>query len=80
MKYISGWEKKKSRTEAEDKLKKIVAKSKKVTNFFHISEPKTNIVEMTCNNATALCPSSSDCIAEPEPNIKIVSSKPNLQA
>ena len=31
------------------------------------------------SNASALCSSSSDCIAEPEPNIKIVSSEPNLQ-
>ena len=78
-KHKSGWEKEKSRREAEDKLKKVVAKSKKVTDFFHISEPKSNIVETTSGNATALCSSSSDCIAEPEPNIKIVSSEPNLQ-
>ena len=78
-KYKSGWEKEKSRREAEDKLKKVVAKYKKVTEFFHISEPKSNIVETTSSNATALCSSSNDCIAEPEPNIKIVSSEPNLQ-
>ena len=78
-KYKSGWEKEKSRREAEDKLKKVVAKSKKVTEFFHISEPKSNIVETTSSNATALCSSSNDCIAEPEPNIKIVLSEPNLQ-
>ena len=30
-KYKSGWENEKSRREAEDKLKKVVAKSKKVT-------------------------------------------------
>ena len=48
-----------------------------MTDFFHISEPKSNIVETTSSNATALYLSSSDCIAEP--NIKIVSSKPNLQ-
>ena len=50
-----------------------------MTDFFHISEPKSNIVETTSSNATALCSSSSDCIAEPEPNTKIVSSEPNLQ-
>ena len=50
-----------------------------MTNFFHISEPKSNIVETTSSNATALCSSSSDCIAEPQPNITIVSSEPNLQ-
>ena len=53
-KYKSGWEKEKSRREAEDKLKNVVAKSKKVTDFFHISEPKSNIVETTSSNATAL--------------------------
>ena len=63
-KYKSGWEKEKSRRKAEDKLKKVVAK--KVTDFFHISEPKSNIVETTSSNATALCSSSSDCIAEPK--------------
>ena len=78
-KYKSGWEKEKSRRESEDKLKKVVAKSKKITDFFHISEPKSNIVETTSSNATALWSSSSDCIAEPEPNINIVSSEPNLQ-
>ena len=51
-----------------------------MTDFFHISEPKSNVVETSSSNATALCSSSSDCIAEPEPNIKIVSSKPNLQS
>ena len=75
-KYKSGWEKVKSRRESEDKLKKVVAKSKKLTDFFHISKPKSNIVETTSSNATALCSSSSDCIAEPEPNTKIVSSEP----
>ena len=70
-KYKSGWEKENCRREAEDKLKKVVAKSKKVTDFFHINE--SNIVETTSSNATALCSSSSDCIAEPEPNIKIIS-------
>ena len=50
-----------------------------MTDFFHISEPKSNIAETTSSNATALWSSSSDCTAEPEPNIKIVSSKPNLQ-
>ena len=47
--------------------------------IFHISEPKSNIVETTSSNTTALCSSSSDCIAEPESNTKIVSSEPNLQ-
>ena len=37
------------------------------------------IAETMSSNATALCSSSSDCIAESEPNIKIVSSEPNLQ-
>ena len=50
-----------------------------MTDFFHISEPKSNIVETTSSNATALCSSLSDCIAEPEPNIKIVLSESNLQ-
>ena len=50
-----------------------------MTEFFQISEPKSNIVETTSSNATALCSSSNDCIAEPEPNIKIVSSEPSLQ-
>ena len=50
-----------------------------MTDFFHISEPKSNTVETTSSNATTLCSSSSDCIAEPEPNIKILSPKPNLQ-
>ena len=50
-----------------------------MTNFFHISEPKSNTVETTSSNATTLCSSSSDCITEPEPNIKILSPKPNLQ-
>ena len=53
---------------------------KKVTNFFHVSELKNNIVETTFSNATALSSSSSDCIAKPEPSIKIVSSEPNLQS
>ena len=75
----SVWEKEKSRRKAEDKLKKVVAKSQKVTDFFHVSEPKSNIVETTSSDASALCSSSSDCIAEPELNIKIVSSEPNLQ-
>ena len=81
-KYNSGWEKKKFRREAENKLKKVVAKSKKVIGFFHISEPKSNIIETTSSNTIALCSSSSDCIAEPEPNMKIVSSefyKPSRQ-
>ena len=50
-----------------------------MTGLFHIGEPKSNIVETTSRNATVLCSSSSDCIAEPGPNIKIVSSEPNLQ-
>ena len=50
-----------------------------MTDFFHISEPKSNIVETTSSNATALYSSSSDSIAEPEPNIKIVLLEPNLQ-
>ena len=81
-KYKSGWEKEKSRREAEAKLKKVVAGSKKVTDFFDVSEPKSNIAETTSSrpNATALRPStSSDCIAEPEPHINIVSSEPNLK-
>ena len=78
-KYRSGWEKEKSSREAENKLKKVVAESKKVTDFFHISKPKSNIVERTSSSASALCSSSNDCIAEPEPNIKIVSSELNLQ-
>ena len=78
-KYKSGWEKDKSKREAEDKLKKVVAKSKKNNWFFYISEPKSNIVETTSSNAFALCSPSSDCIAEPEPNIKIFSLEPNLQ-
>ena len=49
-----------------------------MTNFLRISESKSSTVEMTSSNATALCSSSSDCIAEPEPNKKIVSSQPNL--
>ena len=81
-KYKSGWEKEKSRREAEAKLKKVVAGSKKVTDFFDVSEPKSNIAETTSSrpNATALRSStSSDCIAEPEPHINIVSSEPNLK-
>ena len=78
-KYKSGWEKEKSRREAEDNLKKVVTQPKKVTDYFHTSEPKSNIVDTKSSNATALCSSSSDCIAEPEPNIKIVSSETNLQ-
>ena len=70
-KYKSGWKKEKCRREAEDTLKKSCSKIKKVTDFFHISE--SNIVETTSSNATALCSSSSDCIPEPEPIIKIVS-------
>ena len=58
--YKTGREKEKSRREAQDKLKKVIAKSKKVTDFFHISEPKSNIVETTSGNTTALCSSSSD--------------------
>ena len=50
-----------------------------MTDFFHFSELKSNIVETTSGNATALCSSSSGCIAEPEPIIRIVSSEPNLQ-
>ena len=50
-----------------------------MTDIFQISKSKSNIVETTSSNATALRSSSSDCIAEPEPNIKIVSSEPNLQ-
>ena len=81
-KYKSGWEKEKSRREAEAKLKKVVAGSKKVTDSFDVSEPKSNIAETRTSrpNATALRPStSSDCIAEPEPHINIVSSEPNLK-
>ena len=33
-KYKSGWRKMKSRRESEDKLKKVVAKSKDITDFF----------------------------------------------
>ena len=55
----SGWEKEKFRREAEDTLKKVVAKPKKVTDFFHISEPKSNIVETTSSDATALCSSAT---------------------
>ena len=36
-------------------------------------------METTSSNAIALWSSSSGCIAEPEPNIKIVSSETNLQ-
>ena len=68
-KYKIGWEKEKCRREAEDE--KSCSKIKKETDFFHISE--SNIVETTSSDATPLCSSSSDCIAEPEPNIKIVS-------
>ena len=50
-----------------------------MTDFFHIREPKSNIVETTSSNATALCSSFRDCIAEPDPNIKIILSEPNLQ-
>ena len=50
-----------------------------MTDFFHISEPKSNITDMTSSNATALYSSSSDYIAEPEPNIKIVLLELNLQ-
>ena len=50
-----------------------------MADFFHMCETKSNIVETTSSIATAFCSSSSDCIAEPEPNIKIVSSEPNLQ-
>ena len=41
-KYKSVWKKEKSRREAEAKLKKVVAGSKKVTDFFDVSEPKSN--------------------------------------
>ena len=44
-----------------------------MTDFFDVSEPKSNIAETTSSrpNATALRPStSSDCIAEPEPHIQ----------
>ena len=70
-KYKGVWEKEKSRREAEDILKKVVTKSKRVTDFFHISETKSNIVETTSSNATALCSPSSDCIVEQEPNKKL---------
>ena len=52
-----------------------------MTDFFHISKPKSNIVETMSSNATAFCSSSSDCLAEPEPNIsiKIALSELNLQ-
>ena len=60
-------------------MKKVGGKSKKMTDFLHLSEPKSNIVETTSSNATALCSFSSDCNAELESNTKIVSSEPNLQ-
>ena len=53
-----------------------------MTDFFDVSEPKSNIAETRSSrpNATASRPStSSDCIAEPEPHINIVSSEPNLK-
>ena len=49
-----------------------------MTDFFHISEPKSNIVETTSSNAIDLCSFSSDYISGPEPNVKIVLSEPNL--
>ena len=60
-------------------MKKVVAKSKKVTDFFHICQPKSNVVETTSSNAIALCSSLSDWFAEPEPNTIIASWEPNLQ-
>ena len=55
-KHKSGSEKEKSRGKAEDKLKKVAAKSKKVTDFFDVSESKSNSVKTTSSrpNATAL--------------------------
>ena len=63
-KYKSGWEKEKCRREAEAKLKKVVAGSKKVTDFFDISEPKSNIAETRSSrpNAIALRPSTSSIV------------------
>ena len=42
----SGSEKAKSGREAEDKLKKVAAKSKKVTDFFDVSEPQSENKEV----------------------------------
>ena len=53
--HKSGSEKEKSR-EVEDKLKKVAALSKKVTDFFDVSESKSNSVKTTSSrpNATAV--------------------------
>ena len=49
-----------------------------MTDFFHVKEPKSNILGLKSSNATALCLStSSDSIAEP--NIKTILLEPNLQ-
>ena len=55
-KYKSGSEKENSRRETEDKLKKVAAKSKKVTDFLDVSEQRSNSVETTSSrpDATAL--------------------------
>ena len=53
--HKSGSEKEKFR-EAENKLKKVSAKSKKVIDFFDVSESKSNSVKTTSSrpNATAV--------------------------
>ena len=71
----SGWEKEKLRKDAEKKLKKIVADLKKVTDFFYVRELKIDNSGSKYNTATLCSSTSSDCIAEP--NLEIVSSKPN---
>ena len=48
--------KEKSRNEAEENLKKVVAESKKVTDFFHVRESKS-ILGSKSSSATALCSS-----------------------
>ena len=54
-KYKCG-SKKKSRKATEHKLRKVAAKSQKLTDFFDVSEPKSNSVETPSNrpDATAL--------------------------
>ena len=52
-KYKSGSEKEKYRREPEVKLRKVVAKSKKVTDFFDVSEPKSNSVETASSRLNA---------------------------
>ena len=60
------WEKEKSRKEATEKLEKVVAESKKVTDFIHARKSKSNKSGSKSNNATVLCSiTSSDCIAKP---------------